>query len=173
MGRRRARGGRSALLGLFEMITAIQAVGTGLRNLRGETEVTEQAVAIARKALRIHHPEVCIAELGAIALPAIEAGALTIEEAFVIDRIRFMIEVLAAIRDGMKIVRTGRGACRDAKIPSASRPCRGLLQRGSRPRRRRGDRDPRRLVGHFRRRRRRCCSRRCSCRSARSSRTRA
>ena len=34
-GRARAKGGRSALLGLFELISAIQAVGVGLRHLEG------------------------------------------------------------------------------------------------------------------------------------------
>ena len=49
----RAKGARSALLGLFEAISAIQAVGLGLRNMPGPSPIVDEAMAIVRARLSI------------------------------------------------------------------------------------------------------------------------
>ncbi len=115
-GRARAKGGRSALLGLFEMISAIQAVGIGLQHLDGSTEIVDEALAITRKALRIQNPEKCTPALQAIMLPAIEAGQLSMPEAYLFDRLLFMIETLGNVRDGLRSLRMGWVPCRAVKI---------------------------------------------------------
>ena len=115
-GRVRAKGARSALLGLFEMISAIQAVGVGLGNLQGPSPIVEDALVIVRKALRLQHPERCTPLLEALALPAIEAGSLAISEAFVLDRLHFMIETLGHVRDGSRALRMGWAPRRDVTI---------------------------------------------------------
>ena len=115
-GRARAKGGRSALLGLFEMLSAIQGVGAGLGQVERPSTVVDEAVAIARKALRLQHPDKCIPSLEALALPAIEAGSLTMHEAYVLDRLRFMIETLGNVRDGLRALRMGWPPRRDVKV---------------------------------------------------------
>ena len=115
-GRARARGGRSALLGLFEMISAIQAVGVGLQHLDQPSAIIDQALAITKKALRLQNPEKCLQELGSLALPVIEAGSLSMPEAFVIDRLQFLIETLGYVRDGLRSLRMGWQPRRDVMI---------------------------------------------------------
>ena len=116
-GRARAKGGRSALLGLFEMISATQAVGLGLSHVEGSSAIIDQALTILRKALRIQDPEKCVPTLEELALPAIEAGTLSIAEAYALDRIHFMIETMGNVRDGMRALRIGRPPRRDVSLP--------------------------------------------------------
>ena len=104
----RARGARSALLGLFEMISAIQAVGAGLRSLDRPSAVVDEAVATARKALHLQAPGRCKPALEAVTLRAVEAGTLSMPEAFVLDRLFFMIETFDHVRDGLRSLKTGR-----------------------------------------------------------------
>ena len=115
-GRARAKGARSALLGLFEMLSAVQAVGVGLQALVQPSSVVDEALTIARKALRLQNPEKCTPSLEGLALSAIEAGSLTMPEAFVLDRLHFLIVTLGNVRDGQRSLRTGRTPRRDVKI---------------------------------------------------------
>ena len=116
-GRLRAKGGRGALLGLFEMISASQAVGAGLAHLHHPSDVVDGALAILREALRLQHPERCLPDLDALTLPAVAAGSLSIAEAYVIERVRFSVETMASVRDGMRSLRLGRPPRRDAALP--------------------------------------------------------
>ena len=106
-GRARAKGARSALLGLFEMLSAIQGVGIGLQALDRSSAIVDEAVSIARRAIRLQNPETCTRVLESLALPAIEAGSLSMPEAFVLDRLHFLIETLSYVRDGLRSLRTG------------------------------------------------------------------
>ena len=116
-GRARARGGRSALLGLFEMISAIQAVGAGLQHLEGASPpLVEAALDVARKALRLQTPEKLLPELVALVRPAIQAGTLSMREAYLIERLHFMIVTLGNVRDGLRALRIGRPPRRDVRI---------------------------------------------------------
>jgi uncharacterized membrane protein YccC len=116
-GRARAKGARSALLGLFEMISAAQQIGVGLSRLEATSPIVEEAVAILEKALRLQRPERCVPDLEALALPAIGSGTLTMNEAFLLDRIHFAIDTWAYVRDGLLALRTGRTPIRLAAIP--------------------------------------------------------
>ena len=115
-GRSRARGARSALLGLFETISAIQAVGAGLCNLEAPSAIVEGALDVVRKALRLQNPEKCHGEVEALARPAIQAGTLTMPEAFVLERLHFMLTCMGHVRDGMRSLRTGRAPRRDVRV---------------------------------------------------------
>lgn len=115
-GRRRAQGARSALLGLFEMLYAIQAVGAGLAALKGPSAAVDEAVGLARRALRAQRPEQYQTALDQLATPLVTGGTLSIEEAYVLDRISFMFATLAHIRDGKRGLRTGRAPRRMAKL---------------------------------------------------------
>lgn len=106
-GRARAEGARSALLGLFELIPAVQAVGIGLRRLEAPSALVDRAVEIGRRALRLQHPERCLAELEELIAPALEAGSLSMPEAFVFDRLHFLVETLGFVRDGLRCLRFG------------------------------------------------------------------
>jgi len=104
----RAKGARSALLGLFEAITAIQAVGLGLRNMSAASSIVDEAISIMRAAIVAQRPEKRLADLEALMHQAMEAEALSIDEAYVLDRCKFMIEVFRDIRDGLVSNRVGR-----------------------------------------------------------------
>jgi uncharacterized membrane protein YccC len=116
-GRQRSKGARSALLGLFEMLTAIQAVGTGLKSVAAPSPTLDAAIAILRQALRLQRPERLQPDLDALATQGLEAGTLTLEEAFVLDRMHFLIATFGDVRDGLRAVRTGRPPRRNVKIP--------------------------------------------------------
>lgn len=116
-GRSRARGARSALLGLFELITAINAVGIGLDAVGERTQVTTQAVAIVRRALHLQDPSRCIGDLEALTTPRLADGSLSIEEAFVLDRMHFLVECLVNIRDGLRALRIGIEPRRRVALP--------------------------------------------------------
>lgn len=106
-GRLRAAGGRSALLGLFEMLNAIQAVGTGLHVVKAKSCIIDDAIAIMHKALRLQDPERCVRDLNQLMLPAIVRGSISIEEAYVLDRMHFMLQTLGNVRDGLRSLRMG------------------------------------------------------------------
>jgi uncharacterized membrane protein YccC len=113
----RAKGARSALLGLFEAISAIQAVGLGLRNMSVASSIADEAVSIMRAAIVAQRPEKQLADIDALMHRAMEAGALNIEEAYVLDRCKFMIEVFRDIRDGLLSSRIGRLPRRSVSLP--------------------------------------------------------
>src|ERR1700726_4780076 len=113
----RAKGARSALLGLFEAISAIQAVGVGLRNMSPASSTVDHAISIARAAIVAQHPEKRLADIDALTHRAMDAEALTIDEAYVLDRCKFMIEVFRDIRDGLLSSRVGRRPRRSVSVP--------------------------------------------------------
>src|SRR5580704_8902275 len=113
----RAKGARSALLGLFEAISAIQALGLGLRNMSVASSIADEAVSIMRAAIVAQRPEKQLADIDALMHRAMEAGALNIEEAYVLDRCKFMIEVFRDIRDGLLSSRVGRLPRRSVSLP--------------------------------------------------------
>src|ERR1700719_655637 len=87
----RAKAARCALLGLFEAIFAVQAVGLGLRNMSAASSAVDDAISIMRVAIVSQHPEKWLADLEALMHQAMEAEAVSIDEAFVLDRCKFMI----------------------------------------------------------------------------------
>jgi uncharacterized membrane protein YccC len=113
----RAKGARSALLGLFEAISAIQALGLGLRNVSAASSTVDSAIAITRAAIIAQHPEKRLADIDALTHQAMEAEALSIEEAYVLDRCKFVIEVFCDIRDGLLSNRVGRLPRRFVSVP--------------------------------------------------------
>jgi uncharacterized membrane protein YccC len=113
----RAKGARSALLGLFEAISAIQAVGLGLRNMSVASSTIDEAISIMREAIVVQRPEKRLADIEALMHRAMEAGALSIEEAYVLDRCKFMIEVFRDVRDGLLSSRVGRLPRRSVSVP--------------------------------------------------------
>src|ERR1700680_630768 len=113
----RAKGARSALLGLFEAISAIQALGLGLRNLSASSSTVNEAISIMRAAIVAQRPEKRLIDLDALTHQAMEAEALSIDEAYVLDRCKFMIEVFRDIRDGLLSSRVGRLPRRVVSVP--------------------------------------------------------
>jgi uncharacterized membrane protein YccC len=113
----RAKGARSALLGLFEAISAVQALGLGLWNMPAASSTVDQAISIMRVAIVSQHPEKRLADLEALMHQAMEAEALSIDEAYVLDRCKFMIEVFRDIRDGLLSSRVGRLPRRLVSLP--------------------------------------------------------
>ena len=116
-GRRRAAGARSTLLGLFEMISSIQAVGAGLQRVTIVSPTLDAATAIVKRALRSQRPERVRDELDDLTLRGLASGGLTMEEAAVLDRMRFLITTFGDVRDGLKSVRTGLAPRRIVKLP--------------------------------------------------------
>jgi uncharacterized membrane protein YccC len=113
----RAKGARSALLGLFEAISAIQALGLGLRNMSAASSTVEDAISIMRATIVAQRPEKRLADIDALTHRAMEAEALSIDEAYVLDRCKFMIEVFRDVRDGLLSNRVGRLPRRFVSIP--------------------------------------------------------
>src|ERR1700738_783007 len=113
----RAKAARSALLGLFEAISAIQAVGAGLRNMSAASSTVDDAISSVRGASIAQHPEKRLADIDALTQQAMEAEALSIGEAYVLDRCKFMIEVFRDIRDGLVSNRVGRLPRRFVSLP--------------------------------------------------------
>lgn len=116
-GRARAMGGRGTLLALFEMISVIQAVGGGLQRIGPPSPLIERAIAIGRAALRRQNPEACVEELTRLTMPALASGTLTMDEAYLLDRLQFMLQTLANLRDGLRSVRFGWRPRRIAAVP--------------------------------------------------------
>src|SRR3984893_11337552 len=113
----RAKGARSALLGLFEAISAIQALGLGLRNMSTASSTVDHAISIVRAAIFAQRREKRLAEVDAFTHQAMEAEALSIDEAYVLDRCKFMIEVFRDVRDGLLSNRVGRIPRRFVSLP--------------------------------------------------------
>src|ERR1700675_1537905 len=113
----RAKGARSALLGLFEAISAIQALGLGLRNMSAASSTIDEAISIMRAAIVAQRPEKRLSDIDALTHQAMEAQALSIDEAYVLDRCKFMIEVFRDIRDGLLSSRVGRLPRRVVSVP--------------------------------------------------------
>ena len=113
----RAKGSRSALLGLFEAISAIQAVGLGLRNMSAASPTVDDAISIMRAAIVAQRPEKRLADIDALTHRAMDAEALAIDEAYVLDRCKFMIEVFRDVRDGLLSSRIGRLPRRSVSLP--------------------------------------------------------
>src|SRR6202166_306058 len=113
----RAKGARSALLGLFEAISAIQAIGLGLRNMSAASSTVDSAIAVVHAAIVSQRPERRLADIDALALQAMEAESLSIDEAYVLDRCKFMIEVFGDIRDGLLSSRVGQLPRRSVGLP--------------------------------------------------------
>jgi uncharacterized membrane protein YccC len=113
----RAKGARSALLGLFEAISAIQALGLGLRNMSAASSTVDSAISIMRAAIIAPRPEKRLADIDALTHQAMEAEALSIEEAYVLDRCKFVIEVFRDVRDGLLSNRVGRLPRRFVSVP--------------------------------------------------------
>src|SRR3981081_4698089 len=113
----RAKGARSGLLGLFEAISAIQAIGLGLRNMSAASSTVDHALSIMRAAVVAQHPEKRLPDVDALTHQAMEAEALSIDEAYVLDRCKFMIEVFRDIRDGLLSSRVGRLPRGSVRVP--------------------------------------------------------
>jgi uncharacterized membrane protein YccC len=113
----RAKGARSALLGLFEAISAIQAIGLGLRNMSAASSTVDSAISIVRAAIVAQRPEKRLTDIDAVTQQAMEAESLSIDEAYVLDRCKFMIEVFSDIRDGLLSNRVGQLPRRSASLP--------------------------------------------------------
>src|SRR6202051_2666247 len=113
----RAKGARSTLLGLFEAIPAIQAIGLGLRNMSAASSTVDDAISIMRAAIVAQRPEKRLADIDALTHRAMEAESLSIDEAYVLDRCKFMIEVFRDIRDGLLSSRVGRLPRRLVSLP--------------------------------------------------------
>jgi hypothetical protein len=73
----RAKGARSALLGLFEAIFATQAVGLGLRNMSTASSTVDDAISIMRVAIVSQHPEKRLPDNGCLILTHLRTGQWT------------------------------------------------------------------------------------------------
>ncbi len=116
-GRARAAGARSAVLGLLESITAIEAVGVGLSQIQDVSPVVLDAMNLTQIAVRAQEPERSLAKFDAITLDAIHAGTIKIEDAFLLDRLRFLISTISNIRDGLRSLRFGFEPRRRVALP--------------------------------------------------------
>ena len=116
-GSRRAASARSALLGLFETLTAVQAVGTGLDRMTAPSRTVDQAVALLRRALPSEEPELARSELQAMMAARLDEKVLTLEEAYVLDRMQFLLATLGDVRDGCRSLETGRAPRRAVDVP--------------------------------------------------------
>ena len=116
-GRARAAGGRSALLGLLELITAIEAVGAGLSQVQEPSSCVAHAIDITQTAIRAEKPDDYLPAFDAITLNALQTGTIRIEDAFLHDRMRFLIQTIANVRDGLLSLDTGCWPCRRVGLP--------------------------------------------------------
>lgn len=116
-GRRRAAGARSTLLGLFESLSAIQAVGTGLSKLPAPSQTVDAAIALVWDALPLEEPERARTDLEAAMSAGLRTGTLKLEEAYVLDRMLFLLAALGDVRDGLRALRTGRAPRRLVSVP--------------------------------------------------------
>ena len=116
-GRARAAGARSALLGLFESISAIQAVAVGLATVGPVSPAGAAAMALTKRAIHRQRPEACLPAFDDATVAALRAGAMPVEDAFLLDRLRFLITTIGDVRDGMRSLRLGRWPRRSAALP--------------------------------------------------------
>jgi uncharacterized membrane protein YccC len=115
--RARSAGGRSALLGLFESITAIEAVGFSLSQIEKPSPLILEAVGLTQVAIRQQEPERSLPALDAMTLNALHATSIRIEEAHILDRLRFLITTMGNVRDGLRSLRFGLQPRRQAVLP--------------------------------------------------------
>jgi uncharacterized membrane protein YccC len=115
--RARAAGGRSALLGLFEALSAIQAVGVGLSHVTQLSPVLVEAIELTQKAIGLQEPERCLPQFDALCLSALQTHNVAIENAHLLDRLRALITTLGDVRDGARAMRIGRWPRRVAALP--------------------------------------------------------
>jgi len=113
----RAAGGRSALLGLMEALTAIEAVGAGLSQCPASSPLVAKALDIAKAAIKRQTPEKLLPAFDALTLETLKTESVCLEDAFVIDRLRFLIVTIGDIRDGLRALRNGTQPRRFVKIP--------------------------------------------------------
>lgn len=71
----------------------------------------------SRAAIHARRPETRLPALDAISFQALATGLLSTQEAYALDRLRAMIEVLVDVRDGLRSMRTGRSPRRDVTLP--------------------------------------------------------
>jgi uncharacterized membrane protein YccC len=116
-GRARAAGARSALLGLFESISAIEAVGYGLSQIENDSPLIIEAIALTQKAIGHQKPEKFIAAFDDMTLTAVKSGTIQIAEAHLLDRLRFLITTLSNVRNGLRALRFGFLPSRRAALP--------------------------------------------------------
>ncbi len=103
----RAAGGRSALRGLLESIKAVEAVGAGLNEVKETSSCVTKAIDVTQTAIRAETPEDYLPAFDAITLNALKTGTIRIEDAFLHDRLRFLIQTVANVRDGLRSLDTG------------------------------------------------------------------
>ena len=116
-GSARARGARSALLSLYQMLGATNAMAVGMQHLQAPSAVIDRTRGLVGRALRLQHPQTCLSALDALTREAVASDGLSLEEAFVLDRSRYVIEILSDLRDGLRALRTARRPRRDVKLP--------------------------------------------------------
>lgn len=116
-GRRRAAGARSALLGLFEAVTAVQAVGTGLGKMTGPSQIVEEAIAATQRALLLDEPDQHRPVMEAMMSHGLDRRALALEEAYVLDRLCFLLTTFGDVGDGLRSLCTGRKTRRNVTVP--------------------------------------------------------
>jgi uncharacterized membrane protein YccC len=113
----RAAGGRSALLGLLEAISAIPAVGVGLSQAMRLSPAVTAAIDLTRNAIGFQHPERCLPSFDAMTLAALMTGDMRVEDAFILDRLHFLIVTMADVHDGLRAMRMGRWPRRRVALP--------------------------------------------------------
>ena len=64
----------------------------------------------------MQNPERCQREIEALGRPAVEAGTLSMGEAYVLERLHFMLLCLTHVRDGMRALRMGWAPRRDVAV---------------------------------------------------------
>ncbi len=117
-GRDRAAGGRGALLGLFESFTAIDAVGYSLSRIRRDSPRIKKALALTQKAIAQQEPEKYLPEFDRMTLTALRSPrGMEIDEAHLLDRLRFLIMTIGDVRDGVRSLRFGLPPCRRVGLP--------------------------------------------------------
>ncbi|WP_158304363.1 FUSC family protein [Beijerinckia indica] len=116
-GPQRMAGARSVILALFDMISISFALTLGLRELPERRPFITQGISIARKALNRPYPEQLRLELTNLMRKQLEAGDLTLQEAFVLDRLDRLFEQYAFLRDGLRAMRLGHTPIRTAALP--------------------------------------------------------
>jgi len=116
-GKLRMAGARSVILALFDMASVNQGLALGLGELREKRAFITEAIAIARKALDQPYPEHLRPYLTKLIRRQLTSGDLTLEEAFVLDRLDRLFEQYAYLRDGMRAMRLGHRPIRDVSLP--------------------------------------------------------
>jgi len=61
----------------------------------------DNAISILRVAIVAHHPEKRLVDIEAVVNLAMDAGTLSIEEPFVLDHCKYVIEMFRHVREGL------------------------------------------------------------------------